>query len=119
MAYSYSFNEENYIGSFETREAAIAGAHAENEGYYKEFWTAENRSPDILAAIDGSRFIEGVTESNDDFQIEQAEDWPNCHNGQRDDLTEMLRQTFQAWVLKHNLTPIFWIADNVQKHEFD
>jgi hypothetical protein len=112
--FSYSHNEEHYTGEFATRELAIAEARAEG---LSKFWTGENRPPDVMFGIDGQDVIEQICQL-EDFYIEQAEDWPEASKEQVDELTEGLRKTFKAWMEKHNLTPKFWLVEDVQMHQF-
>lgn len=112
MLYSYSRDQERYYGPFSSREEAIAAAQAEG---CISFWTAENRAPDPLMGICADDVIEQVQQL-EDFWLEQAEDWPGASREQLDDLTARLRQTFHDWMTNHNLTPHFWLAEEVQEH---
>jgi len=110
--YSFSRNEENYHGEFETREGAIEKAKAEG---LKRFWTGENVTPDPLDYIDGCDIVENIV-CQDEFSGDWAEGWPMTTKEQDEELTEMLRAAFKAWMDKHGLHPTFWNVENVQEH---
>lgn len=111
--FSYSSNETNYRGAYQTREGAIQEAQREGLAV---FWTGQNRSPDVCAGIDVDRFLESVTDT-EDFYIEQAENWPECSREKKQELEQMLCAAFKQWINENNLGPKFWLVEDVQKHE--
>lgn len=110
--FSYSSDEEHYDGEFESREAAVEAAKAEG---LKRFWTGQNRPPEVRGNISADWLLDQIL-MQEDFSIDAAEGWPGHTREQEDDLTERLRETFQAWMTKHNLTPTFWLVEDVQEH---
>lgn len=111
--FSWSENEESYHGEFATREEAIREGFAESD--HDVIFTGENRPPDVLFGITADDLLERI-KCLDDFQVEQAEDWPKCNKEQEDELTAMLRETFKRWMKKYKLEPTFWLVEKVREH---
>jgi hypothetical protein len=116
--FSYSFNQENYHGDFETREEAIAEAEAEAvHGGATRFWTGEQVKPwqpeDIWEAYD---WLEDVS-CQDEYSIDAAEGWDESTKEQREELEAEVRKVMAAWLDRHDLRPKFWLIENVQEHQ--
>lgn len=114
--YSYSIDREHYIGPFSTREEAIEEAQAQRS---ETFWIAKNRVPeiDLRYLFDADRIFESIVDCDDDFELECAEDWPDCTQKQKAELTAALAQAFNDWMDRHRLRPDFWIAEDAQEHK--
>lgn len=115
--YSYSSTEDNFTGEFDTREEALEEAKWEYPEV-KHFWTGRNVPVDPLRYVRADWLIEHII-NHDDFCIEQAEGWPGSTAEQDTELTAALQAVFRDWMVRHNLTPTFWLVESVQKHEVD
>jgi hypothetical protein len=116
--FSYSFNEENYHGEFDSVESAIKEAKADRSDRPLIVFIGENRVPDVMLGIDGNDILESIA-MTEDFSIEQAEGWPGATKEQIAQLTAKLRETFQAWMESNGLTPKFWLVENVRMHTIE
>lgn len=115
--YSYSFTEDNYTGEFDSREDAIKEAKQERPNA-RYVWTGRNVPVDPLRYVTADMLIEHII-NYDDFCIEQAEDWPARTQEQEDELTAALQGVFRDWMIRHKLTPTFWLVEDVQRHKIE
>lgn len=112
--YSYSFDEENYTGEFDSIDEAIEEARDEADG--RDFvYVGKAVRPDPLNFIDGQEVIERIAEA-DEFCTEWGQGWPEANTEQIAELTEAFHAAFKAWMDKHNLHPTFWNVENAQKY---
>jgi predicted chitinase len=115
--FSYSSNQDDYQGEFETREAAIEEAKAEG---LTHFWTGRNRPPEMnLWCLRADSVIENIINNEDDFSGEASESWPGTTKEQEDELTIALQATFHNWMVRHNLKPTWWIVEDVLEHKIE
>jgi len=115
MPYSYSSNEENYYGGFETREDAVAEASKE----LTHFWTGKNRiteSPEEhWYAVD---WLEYVSET-EEYSLECAQGWDRSTEDQREELEAEVRMVMRRWCEKHDLLPRFYHVEDIVEHKID
>jgi hypothetical protein len=113
--YSYSHNEENYYGSYATREEAIAEASADlDKG--DRFWTALNSPPTQPEAFwQAEDWLEHVS-CQDEYGCDWSMDWESSTAEQRAELEAEVRPVMAAWLERHGLRPRFWSAEEVQMH---
>lgn len=114
-SYAYSFNEEDYDGNFDSREAAIAEAFAENESA-SEVWTGERVTPDRLVCE------EAVIDQVRDNTTEESGDWADSYltrvsKEAKDELQAELQAVWDRWEAKHDLAPTWFNVENPQRHE--
>lgn len=124
MTFCYAFNQENdYEGDFETREAALAAAVANNAKFvdpYTAVWTAKH-GRDAL----GSEFLVDVApmlleyarDGSDGCDGEGAgPDWlETVSAGAQDDLAFVVKIAFDAWCERHGHVPRLWhVTDEVE-----
>ena len=126
MPYSYAINDFDWAaGEFPTREAALAAGRAylailarrgESGDGLHTVWTCRLRRPCPVDVIQGEDAIEQIL-STEDFEIEQAEGWPDATPEQMNDLTSALRETFEKWMERYGLEPQFWLVEDVERHD--
>lgn len=111
--YSYSYDEENYWGSFATREDAAAEAFAENETA-QEVWTAEQETP--ARVVSAEYLIEQVADST----AGMAGDWADSYlqhvtKEACEDLQARLQALWDWWEEKYNEVPTWFnVTDPVK-----
>lgn len=115
MKYSYSTNEENYEGEFDTPEEAAQACFAENPDHHV-CWVGEAVRPQPENFIDGDLLIEHIMEQ-DEFSGDWAEAWPEATKEQKADLDERLKNMFLEWMDAHDLRPSFWNIENPKQFE--
>ena len=114
MTYSYSTNQENYHGDFETREAALAEAYALYPGV--PVWTGENSKKEAADFIDVSDLFENAQCQAEDECGEAAEDWLPVHFKKELERKAELREIIGKFMQEH--WPVnFWAVEAVQEHQ--
>lgn len=125
MSFCYSFDQEEYSGCYETREAALAAAvkHSAslNDPPYTVVWTAKN-GRDAL----GSEFVAGVApmllqyarDGSDNAEIDGAgPDWlENVSAEAQDDLAVAIKVAFDAWCERRGHVPRLWYVTDEVEH---
>jgi hypothetical protein len=113
MAYSYSTDEENFNGTFDTIEEACEEAAADvlmhgepgNTGY---FWVGEIVPP---AQPETYWYAEDWLECvscDDEYGGEWADGWDESTDAQQKELEEEVRKVLSAWLDRHDLRPKFF-----------
>lgn len=116
MKYAYSHDQENYQGSFDTAEEAVAEAAFEARERIGEGEQAGIDVGVVLPAVsagslmlDAECVIERIEELMYDDVPEGAEDhFSAVPKAALDELTATLREVFDAWCTKHNLQPTWY-----------
>lgn len=116
--FSYSTDEEHYLGSFDTPEAAAHEGFEEEyqwgDGEIRTIFVGENVPPiPPEGYIDADLLIEHV-QCQEDYSGEWADDWPGSTKAQTEELTTEVRKVFAAWVEKHDLRPRHFSVVNVR-----
>jgi hypothetical protein len=109
--WGYSNNEENYSGSYDTREEAVQEAEASGYGH---FWVGQFKAPITDEAIDAEDLLEKIT-CQDDYCGDWTEDALDCSNEVKDELTESVRRVFREWMDRHGLRPTFGIVYDAEE----
>lgn len=117
----YSFNEEHFEETFETKEEAIEEAL----WYYKDdkldqdfIWVGQTKS--IRLGVDTYQIIEGLQEEAYEQAGEVAENF--LHNIKPDDMKELeesLNKALFAWMDKFKHNPRFYTVENIEKIEVE
>lgn len=117
--YSYSWDEEYYIGQHKTREEALAAGRAEHPG--TTIWTGKVVPfvPDYDAAADA--VFETLSEQAFDQCGEVAENWQIEGNAHGKDLkTELamrMAESIKQLIEKHQPPAGFWTVTEIEYHE--
>jgi len=113
--YSYSTNEENFHGSFDTREEALLEA-TEEMGKGKTVWTALNVPYEI--DINDELLIEDLQERAGEHAGEIGSEWlQSISSEEAKKLNEMLLEAFNKWASETNNEPDFFGVEDIQKHK--
>lgn len=110
--FSYSFDQEHYIGKFDTIELALAAANAATSlepGASITVWVGEVEEIDVAALVDVDQIIEMMIEQASDFAGEAAEGWLFSVTS---DQKEELQKLVTDWVQRVD-SPSFWGVDAV------
>lgn len=99
--YAYSHDGECYYGNFNTPEEAAREGFGEDPSH-DIVHVGVQVEPDPLRHIDADDVLEQI-KVQDDFSGEHAEDALYCTKEQKADLTLMLRECFDAWMMKHKI----------------
>lgn len=120
MLWSFSYSIEGpFYGNYETREGAIDAAIAEMTAEGKPldavFFIGDDRLP--KADFTGLDLPEHLATWVEDFQVEQAEDWPafSATDEQKADLTRAIEAAFVAWLERHNMVPDWRVIENPER----
>jgi hypothetical protein len=108
--FSYSTDGgEYYMGSFATREEALA--EAREDVPYRKVWTGIQVPFDV--AVDAGTVIEDLRNRADDHAGDVSEDWLSRVTAhERDELCAALTVAFVVWMTKYGHAPTFYgIAD--------
>lgn len=111
--YAYSTDEENYYGRYRIPDEAVAVGFSEEEDL-EICWVAEVVEPEAAVYLDAEILLDHIREQ-EEYSLECADDAWGCTEEQRDDLTKMLRECFDAWAEKHSLKPGFFTVKNPQE----
>jgi hypothetical protein len=117
--YSYSFNQEDYFGSFDTAEEAAHEAWADaddrDDGHVSVCWVGENVPPTPPESLfDVETWIEHC-QCQDDYQGDWAQDWDCGTKAQREELQRKVRAVMAAWLDRHHLRPNWFTIRNPVK----
>lgn len=114
--YAYSYNEENYQGDCDSREAAAAEAFAEDPEA-TVIWVGEVVPPPQPEGYwDAEDWIEHVA-IQDEYATHWGEDWDGSTKEQRQELETEVRAVLAAWLDRHDMRPTFFNIDNPKKVE--
>ena len=102
-----SADGEEYHGPFDTWEKAARDRGGEGE----TVWVGQCRAPETAGYIDAGFVIEHIV-VQDDYFGEWAENSFDASGAELDELTDALRETFTAWMDKHDLRPSFSVVDS-------
>lgn len=109
----YSFNGENYSGSFETKEDAIAEAIAENETN-ETIWVGQAIAPTISVSPD--HLIDEVYEDVRDQCGEYADGFlEHIDDKARKALEERVNAVFNTWLKEFEYEPTFYTVTNTEE----
>jgi hypothetical protein len=98
--WGYSNDEEIYSGRFDTVDEAMVEAKA--LGYRV---VGEYREPDAPEYfVDAEMLLDHIV-SNDDYDGEWADGWPDATEDQMQELTSGIIKVFGEWLDKHDLRP--------------
>lgn len=124
MFWSFSYSMEGpFYGNYETREGAIDAAVAEMtaEGKPPEtvFFVGDDRPPKV--DFTGLDLPEHLATWVEDFQVEQAEEWPafNANERQLAELAGVVERAFAAWTERYGFTPDWRIVDRIETLTLD
>ena len=122
--YSYSFNEENFYGPFESREAALAEAMSELT--CQDHFDPEQAEHFVYTGMDEPHtptlpgvewLVENLQEMAYDAIGEAAEDWlEDVTNEEEEDLQDMVMEAVNKWLEKHKKQPTFFTVTEVETH---
>jgi len=110
MEYSYSTNEENYIGNFDSPESAAAEAFYDDEDL-QSVWVGENIKRPTEFFVLGNHIIESIQEQAYEEAGEYAESW--LENLPKEKISE-LEKVIADWI-DANDPPHFWTVTNVKE----
>ena len=111
MKYAYSYDEEIYHGSFDTKEQAIA----ELDG--RGGWVGECHDPSPPESWwNAEDWIEHVL-CQDEYSGEWAEYTLATTKEQREELEAEVRKLMAAWLDRHDLRPNFFNVQNAERVE--
>ena len=107
--WAYSHNGENYSGTYDTREEAIAEGGAGYEG--SSIWVGKCGRPPCEEHLHADMLIEHIL-----CQDEWCNDWaeeafvlPRESDEAMTELTTSLRRMFAEWLDKYKLRPSFFV----------
>ena len=118
--YSYSTDEENYHGEYDSVEAACDGATEEIEAdenvVGRHFWVGEQVEPPAPESYwEADLWLEHVA-CQDEYSGDWADGWDgNSTNEQRAELEAEVRAVMANWLDKYDLRPKFWNIVNPRK----
>lgn len=113
--YSYSTDQENYSGQFDTISAACDEAAAQ-VGEGRDFWVGENvEPPQPEVYFDAEWWLDHVSEQ-DEYSGDWASGWECSTKEQREELEREVRAVMAAWLDRHKLRPQFWNVKNAQRY---
>lgn len=112
MTYSYSINEENYDGQYDTPEEAAQACFHEYPDR-EACWVGEAVRPQPEHLITASDVIEHILNFEDQFGWEGA-DWPEASKQELADLDARLTKVMEEWMDAHDLRPKFWNIENAR-----
>lgn len=116
MTYSYSFNEENFYGEFESIEEAIA--EAKEYGDNSEVFIGENG--EFHPSVDGEWCVDMLREQVADKCGEYSDNYLyEIPKGAEKELTDVLTEAFNKWAKKHGQEPNFYPVNNVKKYSLE
>jgi len=108
MKYSYSTNEENYYGQFDTIEECIAEVIASYDDD-QVFWVGENHPPTQPEELfDCEGWLDRISECDEEYCNEWAQGWNRSTREHREELNELVKPILAAWLDRHDLRPKFW-----------
>lgn len=111
--YSYSHNEENYYGSFDTRAEAIE----EGIDGFERCWTGRNVPPRPLGEyFDIEDVLEKACGDAEEYGGEWAERWYRATPEMAREINAEVASAIAAWLTRHGLEAKFFNVTDVQKH---
>ena len=117
----YSFNEENFEETFETKEEAIEEAlwHYKDDELDQDFiWVGQTKA--IKLGVDIYHVIEGLQETAHWQAGEAAEGFlDNIKPSDMKELEESLNKALFAWMDKFKHNPRFYTVENIEKIEVE
>lgn len=118
MTYSYSFDEENFIGPFDSVEEAIAQAREDCCGDHSEVYIGEDG--EFYPSVDGEWCMDMLRDQAGSECGEAADSYLDFVTKEAgDELTEMLTDAFNAWAKKNGQEPCFYPVKNVKKYSLE
>ena len=117
IKWCYSFNEENFEGTFDSREDAIAEgifcAKDENEGV-TIFYVGTQKS--VVFGVNVDSIIEQLGEDATEQVGEIADNYlRHVKTNDAIILEEKLNEVLRSWLSDFGYRPTFWTVDNVEK----
>ena len=112
MKYSYSLDEENYHGQYDSVEVATENGFNDNPDY-DSMWIGENRIMTAHDFVNATDLLESIAENACDECGECAEYWLDSLIKNKEKRSE-LNALIGDW-LEANDPVKFWIVDNVVK----
>lgn len=114
--YSYSYDQETYVGEEASRDAALEMARDANPG--RTVWTGRNVSPELRSLLPSAHtLIDEMRDRAYDEAGEFAEDWlDDVTKEQESELRATVQAAVTAWLDKHNHHPRWWTVTDVQEH---
>ena len=118
MTYSYSFDEEKFIGPFDSVEEAIAQAREDCCGDHSEVYIGEDG--EFCPSVDGEWCMDMLRDQAGEECGEAADSYLYLVPEEAEkELTEMLTDTFNAWAKKHGQEPCFYPVKNVKTYSLE
>jgi hypothetical protein len=112
--YAYSFDGENYTGSFESREAAAAEAFAENPDAAR---IRTGRCATPARTPRAYELIEQIGEDATEGSGEWAEGYLDDVSKEAEaELQAELQEVWDRWEAKHHLAPTWYNIEDVVEH---
>lgn len=116
--YSYSTDEENYTGEFDTPEDAAREAFAEDSDL-DAVWVGENMMPRLENYVCGDRLIDTIVEDNpEQFGGDWSTTWVSSIYGAKKEIAELeglISEVVKQWAEKHKFQPDFFNIENARK----
>lgn len=114
--YSFSTNEENYEGEYDTPEdAALECLTGEHEDFPKRCWTGRN----VPAPAPESYFyIEDLIDHvscQDCYIGDHADGWYFGTREQESEINEAVQKLIGEWLDRHSLRPMFYNVTEIQE----
>lgn len=116
--WAYSFNEENYEGSFDTKEEAIEEVKA---AYPEKTFVHVGQLRAVRPLVDGSGICEQLIEQAYDECGEACENWLTCvDKKEMDELTAQMTNVFYEWCKEYGHLPDnFFAIKNSEQIDFE
>ncbi len=112
VMYSYSVDDEQYVGQYSTREKALEGALDDEGGYGTTIFTAENVPHTFMDFVFLDTLFGDIHERAVDECGDVADDFPGVSKDAEKELENLIEQ----WASRHNIAVDFWSVKNIQKH---
>jgi hypothetical protein len=120
VKYAYSYDREDYTGSFDTPEAAFNAAVANCEGLSSPpttIYIGTLVDPDPQATDHADRILEAMNRrAHVDYGSAAARYLRKVPPELVAELDEAIAQTILAWLRKHNLMPSFTCVRGIQEY---
>jgi hypothetical protein len=116
--YAYSWNEEDYIGKYDTPVQAAFEAFSSDDDASRVF-VGECLKPKLEDHLDAREILERTMDANpEQFGGDWGWEWLGVVLSKNEalvDLKQRLQQVVKDWVAEHDLHPTFFNVENVQE----
>lgn len=115
--YSYSTDEERYVGEYGSREEAAAAAFADTE--CEGCWTGRITPISLSRLLPSGYQIVDIMQDHayDEVGLDASEDWLDSVT--KDDEKELEKEVgavIERWLERHKNLPRFWSVEDTQEH---